>query len=64
MNALKPELMSAEERLTEICRILGVGLMRLHARKSSALSAGRGESSVDFGPQQSGHAGQQNRRMA
>jgi hypothetical protein len=32
---------SASERLTEIAEILALGLMRLHARKSSAISARR-----------------------
>ena len=36
--------------------ILAVGLMRLHARQSSALSAHCGESSLDCVGHQSGHA--------
>jgi hypothetical protein len=45
---------SASERLTELAEILALGLMRLRARKSSDLSRDRGESSLDFGTEQSG----------
>jgi hypothetical protein len=48
--------MSAAERLDEIADILAAGLMRLRARKSSALSDHRGESSLDYSPDQRGHA--------
>jgi hypothetical protein len=34
-NAIDPDRMTPEERLAEIGRILGAGLVRLHARKSS-----------------------------
>ncbi len=47
--------MSASERLTEIAEILALGLMRLHARKSSALSPHAGEGSLDCAARQSGH---------
>ena len=43
------------ERLDEIADILAAGLIRLRARKSSPLSRDRGESSLDFSPDQSGH---------
>jgi hypothetical protein len=46
---------SAEERLAEIASILTLGLMRLHARKSSQLSPETGESSLHFSPTESGH---------
>jgi hypothetical protein len=64
MNPLKPELMTTEERLAEICTILALGLMRLHARKSSELSTDRGESFVDFTCHQSMHATRSKRRTA
>jgi len=64
VNPLKPELMTAEERLAELCQILTAGLMRLHARKSSELSRDHGESSVDFGLVESGHADRTKRRTA
>ena len=55
-NTLPPWRMSVEERLDEVGQILAAGLMRLRARKSSALSADHGESCLDFSPDQSGHA--------
>jgi hypothetical protein len=51
--------MSAAERLDEIADILAAGLIRLRARKSSGLSAHRGESSLDFSPDQRGHVSAQ-----
>ena len=50
MNPLHPGHMTAAERLDEVAEILAAGLMRLRARKSSPLSAARGESSLDFSP--------------
>ncbi len=55
MNALKPEHMTANERLDELAAILAVGLMRLQARQSSHLSAVPGDSYLDLMPNQSGH---------
>lgn len=55
-NALSPDRMTAAERLDEVAGILAVGVMRLAALKSSALSAPTRESSLDFLPDQSGHA--------
>jgi hypothetical protein len=48
--------LSAPERLAEIAEILAAGLMRLRARESSPLSRDLGESSLDFSPDQRGHA--------
>ena len=59
MNPLHPRHMTAAERLDEIADILAAGLIRLSARKSSALSRDRRESSLDFSPDQSGHGGVQ-----
>ncbi len=56
MNPLKPELMTPEDRLAEIAEILALGLIRLHARKSSALSPDQGDRSLAFPPHRSGHA--------
>lgn len=53
---LDPSQLSAEERLSEVVEILAMGLVRLRAQQSSALSAQRGERSVDFTARQSGHA--------
>lgn len=56
MNPLKPEMMTADDRLAEIGQILALGLMRLHARKSSPLSPDRRDSFVDLLRDRSGHA--------
>jgi hypothetical protein len=56
MNSLKPDQMTASERLDEISQILAAGLTRLRARQSSALPADFGESSLHCAAPQSGHA--------
>jgi hypothetical protein len=56
-NPLRPDLMTPAERLDEIADILAAGLMRLRASKSTPLSHDPGESSLDFSPDQRGHAG-------
>jgi hypothetical protein len=53
---LRPELLTANQRLAEIAEILAAGLTRLHARQSSQISAHLGESSLDCVADQSGHA--------
>lgn len=55
-NAIDPARMTPEERMAEIGRILGAGLVRLHAGQSSELSADIGESCLDFSPPQRRHA--------
>jgi hypothetical protein len=55
-NALSPDRMTAAERLDEVAEILAAGFMRMRSRKSSPLSAGNGESFLDFPPHRSGHA--------
>ena len=64
MSPLHPNQMSPADRLAELGQILAAGLMRLHARKSSPLSADRGDSSVDFPPDRSSHADTLTRRTA
>lgn len=54
-NALNPARMTPDERLAELADILARGVIRLRARKSSYLSPDRGESSVDFSPDQRSH---------
>jgi len=54
-NPILPGRITAAERLDEIAYILAAGLIRLRARKSTPLSRDRGESSLDFSPDQSGH---------
>ena len=55
-NSFPPNRMSPAERLAEVGRILAAGLIRMKASKSSALSADRGESTVDLSGPKSGHA--------
>jgi hypothetical protein len=55
-NGTDPAQLSTEERLDEITSLLVGALMRLRARKSSPLSRDRGESLLDFSPNQRGHA--------
>ena len=64
MSPLHPNHMTPAERLAELGQILAFGLVRLQARKSSPLSADRGDSSVDFLPDRSGHADAPRRRTA
>jgi hypothetical protein len=64
VNALHPDLMTADERIAEIGQILALGLIRLHTRKSSSFSADCGDSLVDVPPNQSGHADAPTRRTA
>ena len=64
MSPLHPNHMTPDERLAELGQILARGLVRLHARKSSPLSAYDGDSFVDLPPHQSGHANTLKRRMA
>ena len=56
--------MTSDERLAELAEILARGLVRIHARKSSPLSADRGDSFVDLPPHRSRHANALKRRMA
>ena len=64
MSPLHPNHMTADERLAELAQILALGLMRLHARKSSRLSADCGESLVDLPADRRGHADASRRRTA
>jgi len=64
MNPVHPDQLTAKERLAELGDLLARGVMRLQAPKSSRLSADRGDSSVDFLPDQSGHADAPKRRTA
>jgi hypothetical protein len=56
MNPLKPDHLSTEERIAEVGRLLGLGVVRLLRRESSALSAPGGDSCLDFPHERSGHA--------
>ena len=47
-NAIKPDRMSAEERVAAVADILATGLIRLRAQKSSGLSGDCGDCCLDF----------------
>ena len=49
-----PADMTAKERLNELGDLLGAGLIRMEAGKSSQLSASDRDCLVDFSPQKSG----------
>ncbi|MCK1616594.1 hypothetical protein IVA96_08015 [Bradyrhizobium sp. 159] len=56
MAILDDTELNGKGQLAEIGQILAIGLMRLHARKSSGLSSENGESSLHYDAYQSGHA--------
>ena len=64
MSPLHPNHMTLDERLAELGQILARGLVRLHARKSSPLSADRGDSFVDLPPHRSRHANAPKKKKA
>jgi hypothetical protein len=49
-----PDQLSAAERIEEIASLLGEGLMRLRAAKSTRISDDHGESSLHLSADQSG----------
>lgn len=55
-NALHPDRMTVEERRTELCRLLALGLFRLHQRESRQNIDIYGESSLHNSACQSIHA--------
>jgi hypothetical protein len=63
-NAWMPGLIESRERLAEIAEILAASLMRLKARKSSALFADLRDSSLDCPARQSGHPTTVDRRTS
>jgi hypothetical protein len=56
--------MTAAERLAELGQILARGLIRLHAREASPLSADDRASFVDLPPHRSRHANAPKRKKA
>lgn len=64
MNPLHPDHLTAAERLSELASLLARGVVRLHRRQSSRVSAHPRESSLHFSPDQSGHAAVAKRRTA
>ena len=63
-NPLHPHQMKPLERRAELCAILARGLIRLRLRQSTELSDDRGDSSLRFPPDRSGHATASQRRHA
>lgn len=63
-NPLSPFQMSPTERRAELCRILALGLIRLHMQKSTQLSDQTGESCLHSPPDQSAYATPTHRRTA
>ena len=63
-NPIHPDHLTAAERLSELADLLARGVVRLHHRQSSQVSARTRESLVDFSPDQSGHASVAKRRTA
>ena len=63
-NPIHPDQLSAKERIAEIGELLARGLVRLHARQSSYKFSPDGDSSLDFTPDQRGHAEPTTRRQA
>ena len=61
-NALVPDLMTAEERLTEVARILAAGLVRLRRRQHLNDRNRLEKNDLDFSPDRSGHATARKRR--
>ena len=56
MPPLHPNHMTPDERLAELGQILARGLIRIHAREASPLSADKRDSFVDLPPHRSRHA--------
>lgn len=63
-NPINPDRMTAQERRTELCSLLALGLLRLHKRNVAKPSENIGESSLHFLPDQSVHATPTHRRTA
>jgi hypothetical protein len=55
-NALAPDLMTADERLTELGQILAVGFLRLRRCGSMNVTATSGDFRLDLSPDRSVHA--------
>ena len=61
-NALAPDLMTAEERLTEVAQILAAGLLRLRQCRSYNEHSRLEKNNLDLSPDRSGHAATRKRR--
>ncbi len=61
-NALAPDLMTADERLTEVAQILAAGILRLRQRLATPAAALE-KNGLDLSPDRSGHATARQRRQ-
>jgi hypothetical protein len=61
-NALAPDLMTADQRLTQVAQILAAGLMRLRQRGSRRDHNRLEKNGLDFSPGRSVHATARQRR--
>ena len=61
-NPLAPDLMTADERLSEVAQILTAGLVRLRHRECRNYYSRLEKNSLDFSPHQSVHATARQRR--
>lgn len=64
MNPYPTHLMTPTERRAELCRLLAIGLVRLHLRDVAQDTAGYGEFPLHSRGLQSGHATPTHRRTA
>jgi hypothetical protein len=62
-NPLSPDLMTAEERLTEVAQILAAGLVRLRHRRLLNDHSSLEKNNLDFSPDRSVHATARKRRQ-
>ena len=62
-NPLPPDLMTADERLSEVAQILAAGLLRLRRQESEKHVSHLEKKRVDFVPDRSVHATARQRRQ-
>ena len=62
-NPLSPDLMTADERLTEIAQICAAGLLRLRGREAEKHVSHLEKNGLDFSPDRSVHATARQRRQ-
>ena len=55
-NPLPPDLMTADERLSEVAQILAAGLLRLRRQESEKHVSHLEKNGLDFSPDRSVHA--------
>jgi hypothetical protein len=62
-NPLSPDLMTADERLSEVAQILAAGLLRLRREESETHVGHLEKKRLDFSPDRSVHAARQRRQV-